>query len=69
MEFLVEFKVTIPDGTPQSEVRDRDSAEAIAASKLVEQGHLRRLWKEARADGETRSLGLYRAGIEARRHP
>ena len=31
MEFLVDFKVNIPDGTPESEVRDRDSAEAIAA--------------------------------------
>jgi muconolactone delta-isomerase len=64
MEFLVDFKVNIPDGTPESEVRDRDSAEAIAASKLVEQGHLRRLWKESGADGETRSLGLYRADSE-----
>src|SRR6266567_644951 len=65
MAFLVEFKVNIPDGAPESEVRDRNSAEATAASKLVEQGHLRRLWKEPRADGETRTLGLYRADSES----
>jgi len=64
MEFLVDFNVNIPDGTPESEVRDRDSAEATAASKLVEQGHLRRLWKKPRTDGETRILGLYRADSE-----
>jgi muconolactone delta-isomerase len=60
----VDFKVNIPDGTPESEVRDRDSAEATAASKLAEQGHPRRLWNTPRADGETRILGLYRADSE-----
>jgi len=61
MEFLVDFEVNIPDGTPPSEVRERERAEATAASKLVAQGHLGRLWKEHRANGETRTLGLYRA--------
>ena len=64
MEFLVDFEVNIPDGTPESEVRDRESAEATAASELVEQGRLRRLWKEPRANGEARILGLYRADSE-----
>ena len=64
MEFLVDFEVNIPDGTPESEVRERESAEATAASKLVEQVHLRRLWKEPRAEGDTRILGLYRADSE-----
>jgi muconolactone delta-isomerase len=40
MEFLVGFDVTIPDGTPESEVKERVSAEAIAAAGLARQGHL-----------------------------
>jgi muconolactone delta-isomerase len=32
MEFLVEFEVTVPDGTPAAEVKDRQSAEASAAA-------------------------------------
>ncbi len=64
MEFLVEFEVNVPDGTAESEVKDRESAEASAATKLVEQGHLVRLWKLAGATGETRIVGLYRADSE-----
>jgi len=64
VEFLVEFEINIPDGTPESEVRDRDNAEAAAAAKLVDEGHLVRLWKPPVAPGETKVLGLYRAGSE-----
>jgi len=67
VEFLVEFEINIPDGTPASEVRDRDNAEAAAAAKLVDEGHLVRLWKPPVAPGETKVLGLYRAS--ARRPP
>ena len=38
MEFLVEFEVNVPDGTPESEVKDRENAEASAAAKLVDEG-------------------------------
>ena len=62
MEFLVEFEITVPDRTPQSEVEDRQNAEASAAAKLVEKGHLVRVWNRAVAVGETRAVGLYRAG-------
>jgi muconolactone delta-isomerase len=65
MEFLVEFKVNVPDGTPESEVKDRERAEASAAAKLVDQGHLVRLWKPPVAPGETKTVGLYRADSEA----
>jgi muconolactone delta-isomerase len=61
MEFLVEFQINVPDGAPESEVRDRASAEASAAAKLAEQGHLVRIWKVPVASGEGRTLGLYRA--------
>jgi muconolactone delta-isomerase len=64
MEFLVEFDVNIPAGTPESEVEDRESAEASAAARLVDEGHLVRVWKRPGAPGETKVIGLYRADSE-----
>ena len=64
MEFLVEFEVKIPDGTTEPEVKDREDAEANAAAKLVEEGHLVRVWKLPVESGETSVLGLYCAGSE-----
>ena len=64
MEFLVEFEVHVPAGTSESEVKDRESAEAAAATKLAEDGHLVRVWKPRRSTGETNALGLYRAESE-----
>jgi muconolactone D-isomerase len=61
MEFLVEFDIHIPEGTPGSAVEERFKAEASAAAELVDQGHLVRLWKMPVATGETRTVGLYRA--------
>jgi muconolactone delta-isomerase len=65
MEFLVGFDVTISDGTPESEVKERVSAEASAAADLARQGHLVRLWKSPVASGERKAVGLYRADSEA----
>lgn len=65
MEFLVEFEVIVPDGTPQAAVQARKSAEATAAAELVERGHLHRVWKGPGAPGETRIVGLYRADSRA----
>ncbi|HEX9142348.1 MAG TPA: muconolactone Delta-isomerase family protein [Gaiellaceae bacterium] len=65
MEFLVEFDVTVPDGTPEHEVKERVSAEAVAAGGLARDGHLVRLWKPPVPPGETRAVGLYRAASEA----
>ena len=64
MEFLVEFEVNIPDGTPESQIQHHEKAEAAAAAKLVDEGHLVRLWKPSVATGETKILGLYRADSE-----
>ena len=64
MEFLVEFEIKIPAGTADSEVKDREDAEADAAAKLVEEGHLVRVWKLPVESGETSVLGLYSAGSE-----
>jgi muconolactone D-isomerase len=65
MEFLVEFNVDVPDGAAASEVEARTTAEASAAARLVDRGHLVRLWKPPAAPGETKALGLYRANSEA----
>jgi len=65
MEFLVEFEVNVPNNATASEVEVRNRAEASAASRLVDNGHLVRLWKLPAAPGETKALGLYRADSEA----
>ncbi len=61
MEFLVAFELTIPDGTPRSEVNERISAEATASAALAREGHLERLWRPPAAPGERKAIGLYRA--------
>jgi len=65
MEFLVQFELTIPDGVPESEVEDRQRAEAAAAETLAGEGHLVRLWHTTVGAGGTTVLGLYRAGSRA----
>jgi muconolactone delta-isomerase len=65
MDFLVEFEINVPKGIPESEVTARENAESAAAAKLVDQGHLIRLWKRPVASGESRPIGLYRADSEA----
>ncbi len=65
MEFLVEFDIHVPEGSPESEVDQRVSAEAAASAKLGREGHLVRLWRPPVAPGETKALGLYRAESEA----
>ena len=62
MEFLVQFELAIPDSAPESEVEDRENAEAAAAETLADEGHLVRLWQASVGTGRTTVLGLYRAG-------
>ena len=64
MEFLVEFEIKIPKGTTESEVTDREDAEAEAVATLAEEGHLVRVWKLPVGSGDTQVLGLYRADSE-----
>jgi muconolactone delta-isomerase len=61
VEFLVEFEVDIPNGTPPSEVKNRENDEAVAAAKLADEGHLLRLWTIQVAPDKPKTLGLYRA--------
>ena len=65
MEFLVEFEVNVPDGARASEVEARNRAEVSAAARLVDEGHLLRLWRPPAAPAEAKALGLYRADSEA----
>jgi muconolactone D-isomerase len=65
MEFLVEFEIEVPSGTPQEEVERRQRAEAAAAAKLAEDGHLVRLWRMSAGGGGATAIGLYRADSEA----
>jgi len=65
MEFLVEFEVEVPAGTPDSEVEQRQRAESAAAAELAEDGHLVRLWRRPVGGDGTSAVGLYRADSQA----
>ena len=65
MEFLVEFELEVPAGTPRAEVEQRQRAESAAAAKLAEDGHLVRLWRRPLVGDGTTAIGLYRADSEA----
>jgi muconolactone D-isomerase len=65
MEFLVDFELEIPPGTPRAEVEQRQRAESAAAAKLAEDGHLVRLWRRPLVGDGTTAIGLYRADSEA----
>ena len=65
MEFLVEFKLEIPDGVSDSEGKVRERSEAAAADALADQGRLVRLWRTFLNTGPVTILGLYRADSEA----
>jgi muconolactone delta-isomerase len=65
MEFLVEFDLNVPEGTPEDEVSRRSKDEASAASELAEAGHLLRVWRRPVVDGAAKVVGLYSAESEA----
>ena len=65
MEFLVEFEVEVPAGTPTAEVAQRQRAESAAAAELAEDGHLLRLWRRPFGDDGAAAIGLYRADSKA----
>src|SRR4029453_11987240 len=65
VEFLVEFEVEVPAGTPHAEVEQHQRAESAAAAKLAEDGHLVRLWRRPLVGDGTTAIGLYRADSQA----
>jgi muconolactone delta-isomerase len=52
MEFLVEFDVHVPDGTPEAEIEGRVSAEVAASGEPAREQHLVRLWRPPTAAAE-----------------
>lgn len=40
VEFLVEFELEVPRGTPESEVEQRTRAESTAVARLAEEGQV-----------------------------
>ena len=65
MEFLVEFEVEVPVGTSETEVEQRNRAEAVAAAGLAAEGHLIRLWRTTTVAGDPTAVGLYAADSRA----
>ena len=64
MEFLVEFEIEIPAGTPRAEVDQHYRAESAAAPKLAKDGHLVRLWRRPLVGDGTTAVGLYPANSQ-----
>ncbi len=65
MEFLVEFAVEVPAGTPDEHVEQHQRAESAAAAKLAQDGHLVRLRRRPLLGDGTTAIGLYRAFSQA----
>ena len=64
MEFLVQFELHVPGGVAESEIEDRERAEAASAGTLADEGFLIRLWQADVGSGPTTVVGLYRAGSQ-----
>jgi muconolactone D-isomerase len=65
MEYLVDFTITVPEGTPTSEREQRMAGEESRVAELAAQGHALRVWKPLPDNGRSRALGLYRATDDA----
>ena len=65
MEYLIDFTVDIPDGTPSTDVDRRARAETERVDALAREGHVLRVWRPMPDDGRLRAIGLYRADDEA----
>jgi muconolactone delta-isomerase len=61
VEFLVDMRTQVPDGTTQDAVDAVRQREAAHSRDLAERGSLRRLWRPPLKPGEWRTLGLFAA--------
>jgi muconolactone D-isomerase len=57
--------MTVPEGTPPSEVEQRTTGEGTRVAELAAQGHALRIWKALPDDRRSRAIGLYRAADDA----
>src|SRR2546423_11634122 len=65
MEHLVTMTTHVPAGTPEEDVEDIRTREALRARELASEGHLLRLWRPPLQPGEWRTVGLFAAEDEA----
>ena len=65
MDYLVDFTITVPEGTPASELEQRTRGEEARVAELAAEGHALRVWKPLPDDGRSRALGLYRAADDS----
>jgi muconolactone delta-isomerase len=65
MDYLVDFTLTVPEGTPASELEQRTTGEGTRVAELAAQGHALRVWKPLPDDGRSRAIGLYRAADDS----
>jgi muconolactone D-isomerase len=65
LEYLIDFTIDIPAGTPATDVDRRSQAEADRVGVLATEGHVLRVWRPAPDDGRWRAISLYRADDEA----
>jgi muconolactone D-isomerase len=68
MDYLIEFILTVPEGTPASEREQRMTGEGTRVAELAAQGHALRVWKPLPNDGRSRAIGLYRAADDTELH-
>jgi muconolactone D-isomerase len=63
MEYLIDFRIRIPDDAPDDEVRERQDGEVTRVAELAREGHALRVWRPLPVpeDGSVRVFGLYRA--------
>jgi muconolactone D-isomerase len=61
MDYLVDFTITVPEGTLAAEVEQRTTGEVTRVAELAAQGHALRVWRPLPNDGRSRAIGLYRA--------
>jgi muconolactone D-isomerase len=61
MDYLVDFILTVPEGTPAAEREKRTTGEGTRVAELAAQGHVLRVWKPLPENGRSRAIGLYRA--------
>src|ERR1700742_2161155 len=65
MDYLVDFTLNVPEGTPAAELEQRTTGEAARVAELAGQGHALRVWRPVPDDGRSRAIGLYRAADDA----